>query len=90
MVGLALVLSAVDGVITTKVSIYFDSFPREMADLIGRHTKPLDKLVVYGGDWGGEELFRSGRNWFYVYGLHDAPGVPTMRGLTDSLEPRRI
>jgi hypothetical protein len=85
LVGIALALSAVDGVITTKVSIYFDSFPREMADLIGRHTKPSDKLVVYGGDWGGEELFRSGRSGFYVYGLHDAPGVPTMRGLTELL-----
>jgi hypothetical protein len=86
LVGIALVLSAVDGIIATKVAIYFDSYPREMAELIRQHTKPADKLILYGGDWGGEELFRSGRNGFYVYGLEDSRGAPTMKGLFPLLE----
>jgi hypothetical protein len=84
LAGLALTLSAVDGLIAMKVSIYYDRYPREMSDLIRAHTTPQDKLVIYGGDWGGEELFRSGRRGFYVFSLQ-SPNGAAEEGLIDLL-----
>jgi len=37
LVGLALTLSAIDGIITMKVSIYYDSYPQQISLLI-HHT----------------------------------------------------
>jgi hypothetical protein len=84
LAGLALTLSAVDGLTAMKVSIYYDRYPREMSDLIRAHTTPQDKLVIYGGDWGGEELFRSGRRGFYVFSLQ-SPNGAAEEGLIDLL-----
>ena len=85
LLGVVLGLSTIDGAITTKFSIFLDSYPASMANLIRKHTQPSDKLILYGGFWGGEELFRAGRNGFYVYFLSDPKDVPTMRGLFDLL-----
>jgi hypothetical protein len=94
LVLLTLTFSAIDGVIATKVSIYFDSFPAEMAVVIQKHTQPGEKVIVYGGDWGGEELFRSGRKGFYAYSLDTMPSSPTVPGLrqvlTDENALRRL
>lgn len=94
LVFVVLVFAAVDGVIATKVSIYFDSYPADMAAILRQHTQPGDKLIVYGGDWGGEELFRSGRKGFYAYSLDTMPSSPTAPGLrqmlTDEKSLRRL
>ena len=42
-------------------SLTYDPYPAKMAELIRQHTTPADKLVVVGGGWGGELLFRSDR-----------------------------
>lgn len=85
LAGIALTLSAVDGLITMKISIYYDHYPMELSQIIRTHTKPQDKLVIYGGDWGGEELFRAGRRGFYVFGLQTQSNSPTQKGLLDIL-----
>jgi hypothetical protein len=84
LTGLALVLSAVDGLISMKVSIYYDGYPKEMSSLIRQYTQPNDRLVLFGGDWGGEELFRSGRKGFYVYSVDNFQKATT-KGLFDLL-----
>ncbi len=85
LAGLALVLSAVDGLIAMKVSIYYDSYPKKMSSLICQYTKPDDRLILFGGDWGGEELFRSGRKGFYVYSVDNFQRAATTKGLVDLL-----
>jgi hypothetical protein len=85
LVGLALILSAIDGMITMKVSIYFDSYPQQMSSLIRQYTKPDDKLIVCGTTiWGGEELMRAGRKGFYVE-LENSQRTDTVKGLDDLL-----
>lgn len=85
LTGLALVLSAADGLITMKVSIYYDGYPQEMSRLISQYTKPEDKLILLGGDWGGEELFRSGRKGFYVFDVENSQGAAKTKGLYELL-----
>jgi hypothetical protein len=85
LVGLALILSAIDGIITMKVSLYYDPYPQEMSSLIHQYTKPDDKLIVCGTImWGGEELMRAGRKGFYVE-LKNSQGTDTVKGLYDLL-----
>ena len=88
LAGLALVLSAVDGLIAMKVSIFYDPFPKEMAAVIQQHTQPDDRLILYNTDasWGGEELFRAGRRGFYVYDLENVQRADTTHGLLDLLD----
>lgn len=85
LVGLALVLSATDGLITMKVALYYDGYRQEMGTLISQYTKPEDKLILLGGDWGGEELFRSGRKGFYVFGVENTQGAAKTKGLYELL-----
>jgi hypothetical protein len=85
LMGLILIFSTIDGVIATKISIYYDPYPQQMSSLIRQNTKPDDKLVLYGGDWGGEELFRAGRKGFYVFSLESLNGETTCKGLNDLL-----
>jgi hypothetical protein len=83
--GTALALSATDGLITMKVSIYYDYYPKEMSEIIRDHTRAQDRLVIFGGDWGGEELSRSGRRGFYVFSLESQNRSTTQKGLIDLL-----
>ncbi len=85
LAGLVLVLSAIDGVIATKIAIYYDPFPAEMASLIRQSTSPQDKLLVYGADWGGQELFRAERKGFCVLNLETPTSSSTVKGLYDIL-----
>jgi len=85
LAGLVLVGAATDGVITSKIAIAYDPFREEMSALLRQYTKPEDKLILYGGDWGGEELFRSGRQGFYVYSLETLAGGGGIKGLYDLL-----
>jgi hypothetical protein len=85
LAGLVLIFSAIDGVIATKVSIYYDSYPQQMSELIRQNTKPEDKLILLGSDWGGEELFRSGRKGFCVFSFESMKDEPNVKGLSDLL-----
>jgi hypothetical protein len=85
LAGLALALSAADGLMVMKISIYYDGYPQAMGALIAQHTLPTDKLILFGGDWGGEELFRSNRKGFYVYAVENTQGAATTKGLKELL-----
>lgn len=85
LAGAALLLSVIDGLVAMKISIYYDHYPKELSEVIREHTKPENKLVIYGGDWGGEELFRSGRRGFYVFRLNTDGKNTTPKGLIDIL-----
>jgi hypothetical protein len=82
LVAAALVGSAIDGVITSKIAIYYDYFPKQVAELLCRYTGPEDKIILYGGDWGGEELFRAGRRGFCVFKTESFQGT---KGLLELL-----
>jgi len=58
---LVLVFSATEGLMAMKIGIDYDSFPKEMGQLVREHTKPSDKLIVYNCDviWGCEALYRA-------------------------------
>ena len=85
---LVLVFATVDGLVTMKVSINLDSYPREMSAIIRKHTLPEDKLVLYTSDlnWGGEELFTSDRRGLSVIALQSGPRSPSPKGLFDLLQ----
>jgi hypothetical protein len=87
LAGVALISSAIDGVISMKIGMNYDCFPQEMSAIIRQNTKPEDKLIVYkcDPDWPGEVLFRSGRNGLFVPTLEGSPDGPTKKGLYDLL-----
>jgi hypothetical protein len=87
LAGVVLVFSTIDGVIAMKIAIDYDYFPKTMSALIREHTQPQDKLILYiaDPDWGGRELFRSGRNGLCVVGLDSSPAMPTVKGLHELL-----
>lgn len=62
-------LSLVQGLMSMK-DLTYDPYPARMADLIRQHTAPTDKLIITGGGWGGEELFRSHRQGLSVWDAH--------------------
>lgn len=86
--GLILVLASVNGLITMRLPIQLDPFTRIIATQIREHTRETDKLVVFTIDqnWGGEELFASGRNGLMVIGLEGGPRAPAPKGLLDILK----
>jgi len=87
LAGLVLFFSTIDGMVAMKIAIDYDYFPKEISALIRQHTQPLDKLIIYtcDPDWGGEDLFRSGRKGLSVMNLQSSPDHPTVRGLFDLL-----
>jgi len=87
LAGVMLMFSAVDGITAMKISLDYDPFPVEMAQVLREHTKPEDKLIVYDASvrWGGEELFTSGRHGFYVFSIENVQGGRSNRGLRDLL-----
>ena len=86
LVGVVLVFSSIDGLIAAKVANDYDYFPQEAAALIRQHTKPDDKLIVWGEPtWGGEVLIRAGRKGLCVYSLETYKNMPTVKGLYELL-----
>jgi hypothetical protein len=85
LAGVALLASAVDGLLIMKVAIEFDYFPKEAASVLRQYTRPEDRLVICGeSGWGGEELFRAGRRGLSVYSYDPTP-LASMKGLADLL-----
>jgi hypothetical protein len=56
-----LVAALVQGLMQFR-AFSFDKFPATIVAAVRAHTSPEDKLVVINGGWGGDELFRAGRN----------------------------
>jgi hypothetical protein len=87
LVGIALIFSSLDGLTAMKTPLDYDPFPQEMAQVLREHTSPNDKLIMFDTNvrWGGEELFASERNGFYVYGIDNIQGGHSSKGLRDLL-----
>jgi hypothetical protein len=66
-VGVALVLAAFQGMIDAKIAMQFDRYPTQIAAILRKYTLPTDRLIVEGGSWAGEELYRSDRKGLSTY-----------------------
>jgi len=87
LTAVVLGFSAIDGIIAMKIAIDYDPFPKQISSLIRQHTQPTDKLVLYTctQDWGGEQLFRSGRQGLCVMNYVSSSDNPTVKGLHELL-----
>lgn len=61
LMGALLGLSLGQGLLGMEIVGYYDPYDRQITAAIEAHTDPGEKLLVYGGGWGGKELFLSGR-----------------------------
>ena len=92
LAGFVLVGSAIDGVISMKLAIDFDSYTAEKSRIIHDHTSPEDKLIIYDAGfhpWGGEPLFRSERNGLTVAFLNTKTDDPNVTGLVELFEEEK-
>jgi len=62
-----LLLATVQGMIGMKFVLDTDPYPRQMAKLIQEHSTAADKLLIQGGDWGGNELFLAHRTGLTIW-----------------------
>jgi hypothetical protein len=62
-----LMLALAQGLIGMKIVLYADPYPKYIAAQIQEHTSPTDKILIYGGDWGGAELFLSDRKGLSIW-----------------------
>lgn len=54
-------MSIAQGLIGMEVVLNYDPYPERIVKIIRQHTTPEEKLLVWGGNWGGEYFIRSGR-----------------------------
>lgn len=79
----ALAGGVLDGVVTMKIALDYDPFPKHISAILKAHTSPKDKIVIFGEPgWGGEVLFRSGRDGLSVYAM-ETPRSSNAVGLRD-------
>jgi hypothetical protein len=67
-----------------EVVRHYDGYGRRITDSISEHTRSADKLLVFGGGWGGDELFlseREGLSLRSVDTLSDAKTLARLRKL---------
>jgi hypothetical protein len=69
LVSALLGLSLLQGLMGMR-RLTYDPYPVKMADFIRQNTAPTDKLIIMGGGWGGELLFRAGRAGLSVWNAH--------------------
>jgi hypothetical protein len=82
--ALVLGLSCVQGLITMKMVLMCDPYPRRIAQIIRDHTTPTDKLLVQGDGWGGEQLIRTDRQGLCIWNtgfLEDPRNLERIREL---------
>jgi hypothetical protein len=88
LAGIVFVFSAVEGIISMKIAVYYDSYTRDASQTIHDHTSPQDKLIVYDAgfiSWGGETLFRSERKGLSVKYLNTHSDDTNTIGLVELL-----
>ena len=84
--GLILITFAAlfQGLIGMKVVQQFDPYPKRIANLVQDNTKEEDKLLIIGGGWGGDVLFRAKRNGLSIWNtqfLEDSANLKKAREL---------
>lgn len=62
-----LVLSLVQGIIAREIVLQFDPYPRTIARQVAEKTSEQDRLLIIGGGWGGETLFRADRRGLSIW-----------------------
>lgn len=62
-----LLLAAVQGLVGMKIVADYDSYPQRVADIIQKHTSPQERLLIWGGGWGGNELILSHRGGLNIW-----------------------
>jgi hypothetical protein len=67
--GLILITFAAlfQGLIGMKVVSQFDPYPKRIANLVQDHTTKEDRLLIIGGGWGGDVLFRAKRQGLSIW-----------------------
>jgi hypothetical protein len=88
LAGAVVIFSAVDGIVTMKIAVNYDPYPKNVSRMIQEHTRTEDKLIVFDTgffSWGGEPLFRSGRTGLSVAHLNTEPTDPNTKGLVQLL-----
>ena len=67
--GLILITFAAlfQGLIGMKVVQQFDPYQKRIAKLVLDNTKEEDKLLIVGGGWGGDVLFRAKRQGLSIW-----------------------
>jgi hypothetical protein len=78
-----LTLSTLQGLAGLHFVLYFDKYPRAMAELIDQHTSKLDKLVIQGGGFGGQLLFLADRTGLTVWNSQPLEDQKMYRRLKD-------
>lgn len=61
LLGVILVLATLQGLMGIKIILGYDPYVAKIERLLREQTSPQDKLLIQGGGWGGETLFRSDR-----------------------------
>jgi hypothetical protein len=84
--GLILITFAAlfQGLIGMKVVQQFDPYPKRIAKLVQDHTKKEDRLLIIGGGWGGDVLFRAKRQGLSIWNtqfLEDSANLKKAREL---------
>ena len=67
-----------------KVVEQFDPYPARIAKLVQNNTKVEDRLLIIGGGWGGDVLFRAKRQGLSIWNtqfLEDASNFKKAREL---------
>ena len=89
LAGSVLIFSAVEGIISMKIAIDYDSYTKDISAMIHDHTRPSDKLIIYDAGfhpWGGETFFRSDRKGLSVAYFNTTPRDPNVKGLCELLD----
>ena len=85
-IGLPLVIltALFQGMIGMKAVQQFDPYPKRIAKLVQDHTTKEDRLLIIGGGWGGDVLFRAKRNGLSIWNtqfLEDSANLKKAREL---------
>lgn len=54
-------LGTVQGLLGMEVQLGYDPYVKKVAQQVAKHTTPEDRILIWGGGWGGEILMRSNR-----------------------------
>jgi len=68
LVSLGLLMGALmQGLLGREIILQFDPYPRRIAQQVCEKTSPTDRLLIAGGGWGGDILFRSERKGLSIW-----------------------
>ena len=85
LVGLGLLLGALlQGLLGREIVLQFDPYPHRIGRQVSESTSPTDRILIAGGGWGGDILFRSKRKGLSIWNtqfLEDPANLQKARDL---------